>query len=219
MNEQVRVLQRQQSNHVCFECGQSSPKWVSLNHGIFICEGCSELHSFLGVHISWLKRIDQPWSKQQLVYLKVGGNHAFQAFLDFYGLRDAPLPEKYYSKAAEHYRQLLRARVNGHELSYMPPTFAEGTQPFMPPPPVELTVMPPPTDKWSSTKGVLGSALTKASQLAGSSVGSVKSGAAKVYNSGWGLMSYLGKMTRAKPSEPEACPQPAGRFYSDVDDD
>mmetsp|Transcript_13577 Transcript_13577/g.25624 ORF Transcript_13577/g.25624 Transcript_13577/m.25624 type:complete len:149 (+) Transcript_13577:260-706(+) len=62
-----------------------------------------------------------------------GGNKRLLDFLEVYGLASLGL-EKYYTKAAEHYRQSLRAEVDGVSLNLSFPTQEVGREYFIEPP-------------------------------------------------------------------------------------
>jgi ADP-ribosylation factor GTPase-activating protein 1 len=60
------------------------------------------------------------WNPDQLKRMQKGGNSKLNAFLLEYGVeKHMDIKEKYNSKAAEFYREKLRAEVDGH--SYTPP--------------------------------------------------------------------------------------------------
>lgn len=83
----LEMLLSQPGNRVCADCGSPDPKWVSLNHGVFICIKCSGIHRSLGVHISKVLSVNlDEWPDDQIASLIVkGGNTAvnmrYEAFL------------------------------------------------------------------------------------------------------------------------------------------
>ncbi|KAL6068458.1 putative ADP-ribosylation factor GTPase-activating protein agd15-like, partial [Balamuthia mandrillaris] len=64
-------------NHVCVECGDSEPRWVSINLGVFLCLVCSGIHRSLGVHISKIRSLDlDMWTEESVKELVTKGNAA-----------------------------------------------------------------------------------------------------------------------------------------------
>ncbi|CAJ0951739.1 unnamed protein product [Ranitomeya imitator] len=54
------ILQRVQSiagNDQCCDCGQTDPRWASINLGITLCIECSGIHRSLGVHCSKVRSL------------------------------------------------------------------------------------------------------------------------------------------------------------------
>jgi hypothetical protein len=72
-------------------------------------------YSSLGTHISFVRSIDlDSWSKEQIARMKKGGNDKSNAFLQKYGIEArTPIKEKYDSPAAQLYKDVLKARVEG----------------------------------------------------------------------------------------------------------
>jgi hypothetical protein len=52
--ESLRLLS---GNDKCADCGQQTPDWVSINHGVLLCIECSGIHRSLGSHISKVFRL------------------------------------------------------------------------------------------------------------------------------------------------------------------
>ena len=54
-------------------------------------------------------------TRTQLLMIEAGGNLQFAKFLNIYGLKDQPNSNKYFTKAAQYYRQKLKELIeNGH---------------------------------------------------------------------------------------------------------
>lgn len=68
------------------------------------------------------------WKPQQLQKMRVGGNAKFRAFLETYGLQDAPIERKYHTRAAEYYRDTVRATADGQASPGPPPSQEDGAQ-------------------------------------------------------------------------------------------
>jgi hypothetical protein len=72
------------------------------------------------------------WSPVQLHMMRIGGNRRFREFLNSYDMPASfDIMQKYYTKAADYYRQLLKAEAEGRRLHFPPPGQAEGIESFM----------------------------------------------------------------------------------------
>jgi hypothetical protein len=105
--------------------------------------------------------------------MKAGGNRRLFEYLEVYGLNSLGL-EKYYTHAAEHYRQTLKAEAQGVTPSMPYPSLEEGRQYFIEPVTVrssdEFEAYARTQKKkpgfWSSATSFLGSAASKVGELA-----------------------------------------------------
>jgi Putative GTPase activating protein for Arf len=119
------------------DCGAPKPDWGSPKLGIFFCFRCSGIHRGLGTHISFVRSVTMDaWKDKEILLMKAGGNQQCLDFLRAHGivenssnskkssnddnndssnlpLRNVPAKNKYDSPAAELYRQVLQARVDG----------------------------------------------------------------------------------------------------------
>ncbi|XP_014465595.1 arf-GAP with coiled-coil, ANK repeat and PH domain-containing protein 3 [Alligator mississippiensis] len=72
------ILQRVQSipgNDQCCDCGQSDPRWASINLGILLCIECSGIHRSLGVHCSKVRSLTlDSWEPELLKLMCELGN-------------------------------------------------------------------------------------------------------------------------------------------------
>ncbi|XP_018083371.1 arf-GAP with coiled-coil, ANK repeat and PH domain-containing protein 3 isoform X4 [Xenopus laevis] len=72
------ILQRVQSiagNDQCCDCGQTDPRWASINLGITLCIECSGIHRSLGVHFSKVRSLTlDSWEPELLKLMCELGN-------------------------------------------------------------------------------------------------------------------------------------------------
>lgn len=111
-------------NTVCCDCGQKHPQWASVSFGNMFCLDCSGIHRSLGVHISFVRSIAMDsWTEKQLALMKNGGNKKCNDYLKAKGIQpDTPVKAKYESDAAQLYKEVLKARVEGRpEPTTLPP--------------------------------------------------------------------------------------------------
>ena len=102
------------ANVSCVDCNAAKPQWASVNLGSYFCLDCSGQHRGLGVHLSFVRSIDMDkWKEKQLKSMELGGNARLKALFDKYGLTNMSIVEKYNSQAAQHYREHLKALVEG----------------------------------------------------------------------------------------------------------
>ncbi|XP_056598537.1 arf-GAP with coiled-coil, ANK repeat and PH domain-containing protein 2 isoform X1 [Triplophysa dalaica] len=81
------ALQRVQAipgNEFCCDCGQSDPRWASINLGITLCIECSGIHRSLGVHNSKVRSLTlDSWEPELLKLMCELGNgvvnHIYEA--------------------------------------------------------------------------------------------------------------------------------------------
>ena len=102
------------ANNICCDCGnfavsfnigQPNPTFAAVNNGVVLCSNCASTHKTFGDDISFIKSlITDEWDTRSFLYMRLGGNANFRAFLQSYNL-DHEIPIiKYRTKAAEYYR-------------------------------------------------------------------------------------------------------------------
>lgn len=96
-------------NKACIDCLTVPVEFASINHGIFICKPCSELHKKYSNNISIIKSIYlHLWTENELNLMIIGGNLKFKNFLENYHYpKDYTNEQKYFSKAVSYYREML----------------------------------------------------------------------------------------------------------------
>lgn len=116
------MLKAMPGNDRCIDCGRISPEWCSVTLSVFVCLECSGQHRSLGTHISFVRSVKMDsWTPQQIASMKAGGNDKCKEFLatrggiDMTVLTPHSIKTKYSSPAAELWRQVIKARVNGEE--------------------------------------------------------------------------------------------------------
>ena len=133
--EDYAALQQLPGNLECADCGDEDTEWASVTFGILLCAHCSGAHRAMGTHISRVRSIKMDaWSDEHLQRMKEGGNAQWNAFYHHHQQPqhdqngDEP-QERYNSSAAELYKQVLQAKIDGKPLpAALPAIHDEGDE-------------------------------------------------------------------------------------------
>lgn len=101
------------ANRACCDGGSSEASWASVSHGIYLSIGAAGVHRSLGVKVSFVRSTTMDtWSPLHLRMMELGGNRRFCNFLKVHGVpEDLCIVEKYRTRAAQWYRENLRAEA------------------------------------------------------------------------------------------------------------
>ena len=131
-NDDLLPIVQIESNQICNDCGKINPHWCSITNAIFLCPSCVRTHKKFNKKISIIKSLEvDDWSKEELSILKIGGNERFNNLIKSYNI---PLTKdnkeyKYYTKAAQYYRDILLAEAKNKDIkNIIKPSLREGIE-------------------------------------------------------------------------------------------
>ena len=121
-----------ESNKICNDCGKKDIHWCSINNSVLLCSACARTHKKFNPKISKIKSLEvDTWTKEEVEILKLGGNEKFTNMIKSYYI---PLTKgnqeyKYYTKAAQYYRDTLLAESKNNPINNISkPTLKEGIE-------------------------------------------------------------------------------------------
>jgi len=121
-----------ESNKICNDCGKRDIHWCSINNSVLLCSACARTHKKFNPKISQIKSLEvDSWTKEEIELLKLGGNEKFTKMIKSYYI---PLTKdnqeyKYYTKAAQYYRDTLLAESKNNQINNIPkPSLKEGIE-------------------------------------------------------------------------------------------
>lgn len=138
--EIFRKLREDPENRRCFDCNDIDITYASVNLGIMLCSHCASQHCQLGINISHVKSLKEPWTTRHLKLMTAGGNTSLKTFFAMYSI---PLnaPDKYKTVACEYYREMIKMMADGDTIMMLTPSEEEGPmlmEEFREPEPVKL---------------------------------------------------------------------------------
>ena len=114
--ELIHKILKQKMNLICFDCRKKTPKYISINNAVFLCENCSLVHKKnFPEKISFI--IDNNLNLLSINYLRylfIGGNQNLDNFINFIfpGLQNYPPKILYRTQALKYYRENLKYKMD-----------------------------------------------------------------------------------------------------------
>ena len=138
--EIFRKLREDPENRRCFDCNDIDITYASVNLGIMLCSHCATQLCELGINISHVKSLKEPWTARHLKLMTAGGNTSLKTFFAMYSI---PLnaTDKYKTVACEYYREMIKMMADGDTIMMLTPSEEEGPmlmEEFREPEPVKV---------------------------------------------------------------------------------
>ena len=119
-------------NKQCNDCGKKDPRWCSINNAVLLCSTCARTHKKFNLNVSNIKSLEvDPWTKQEINFVKLGGNERFTNLIKSYNipLKKENQEYKYYTRAAQYYRNILvEESKNNSKNNIIKPSLKEGIE-------------------------------------------------------------------------------------------
>ncbi|KAF4647225.1 hypothetical protein FOZ61_004466, partial [Perkinsus olseni] len=65
------------------DCGRESPRWASVNLGVFLCRDCSRIHNRLGVNVSIVRSLAlDSWQNTWIFIMSHVGNSIANSYYE-----------------------------------------------------------------------------------------------------------------------------------------
>jgi hypothetical protein len=130
---EIRIILNIEGNNYCNDCNKINPRWSSILNGIFLCAKCARFHQKFDKKVSIIKSLEADlWTKEELNFIKLGGNKRFNSLLHEYNIilnynkNKENVEYKYYTNVAQYYRNLLKSEVLNENFSEKKPSLEEG---------------------------------------------------------------------------------------------
>jgi hypothetical protein len=153
----LRRLRGQDGNNTCADCGVKDTTWASVNHGVFICVGCSDVRRSVGTHVTKVKGCTGTylWGPDELEQMQTVGNRNAEKI---YGARKVPPEASKQQKqefVLEKYERKLFADMGAARMS-APVTPATGMSLSRPEPAAEVVKAAPAPPARNAAVGLQG---------------------------------------------------------------
>ena len=128
----LKLIFNSPQNNFCNDCNKKDPRWCSINNAVLLCAKCTRKHRKFGENVSRIKSLEGDlWSKEEIKRLNLGGNDRFSKMILSYNipLINENAEYKYYTKAANYYRNLLDEELKGKSIiNLIKPSLKEGIE-------------------------------------------------------------------------------------------
>lgn len=118
----INIKSSDTENYKCPDCPGTSSH-VLIDFGCFICASCSKIHLRLG---NKCKIQSDYFSDLEIKQISSGGNKAIQEFFKYYNLSTRSIQEKYQTRAALFYKEMIKNLAKDIQLEEDFPELHEG---------------------------------------------------------------------------------------------